>query len=561
MANHIDILPINRPAIKIDSATIARTDAELERLKEEYRQKIAETAEAKLAYETSKAALDELVEDLEDVAQETTSQSILHAVGNIDFSTVAKQGSDTNATNTAILEAIRDVAKESTLQTIEGRITAVSNAAEAYNVGKQELVTNLIAKGVQASANETLPVLADKVKNIAQQPIILSPSEVVDMYAMQQFGSLTTPNYWNLYEVLNSLLNDGRLLNYGGILLAECDRSQDSIALEGSGAGGAYVISDKENGIFKMYTADAVHVWSTEFDGKGNRWVAYCFDNEYHNFTISNSSTSPLSIFIGRKVGKIEFLVNSNLSQIVTPNGNELLQLENNGNFAHNYGCTVVLRMTTHNSTKSLIYNNSAVRQLYFEADRVESSGVIAERCTNINSAILKINHLNRKSFFYTFFSNTSNLRQLILECPDVQNGSIYVSPITNLFFKTEYCYFAGINGGNSVVTLKYMYISYYTNDKSKLVSFQWYGVQHDINIDVELQSGWCKPLDVALFNGMTAENMYNHILLRLKQDEPNCGSGVTITLGTTNIEKLEAVDEYNTKLTELEDTYGYTFA
>ena len=54
---------------------------------------------------------------------------------------------------------------------------------------------------------------------------------------------------------------------------------------------------------------------------------------------------------------------------------------------------------------------------------------------------------------------------------------------------------------------------------------------------------------------------MYNHILLRLKQDEPMCGDGVTITLGTTNIEKLEAVEEYNTKLTELEDTYGYTFA
>lgn len=59
----------------------------------------------------------------------------------------------------------------------------------------------------------------------------------------------------------------------------------------------------------------------------------------------------------------------------------------------------------------------------------------------------------------------------------------------------------------------------------------------------------------------LTAENMYNHLLLRLKQDEPLCGSGVTITLGSTNIAKLEAVEEYNTKLTELEDTYGYTFA
>ena len=70
-----------------------------------------------------------------------------------------------------------------------------------------------------------------------------------------------------------------------------------------------------------------------------------------------------------------------------------------------------------------------------------------------------------------------------------------------------------------------------------------------------------CQSLNVSALRGLTAENMYNHILLRLKQDEPLCGSGVTITLGTTNIEKLEAVEEYNTKLTELEDTYGYTFA
>lgn len=116
MAEKIIIKPTTRQEIHIDTATIAHTDAELERLKEEYRQKIAETAEAKLAYETSKANLDALAEDLEDVAQETTSQEIKQdvadvktAVENIDFSTLAKQGSNINATNTAILEAIGNI--------------------------------------------------------------------------------------------------------------------------------------------------------------------------------------------------------------------------------------------------------------------------------------------------------------------------------------------------------------------------------------------------------------------------------------------------------------------
>jgi hypothetical protein len=86
----------------------------------------------------------------------------------------------------------------------------------------------------------------------------------------------------------------------------------------------------------------------------------------------------------------------------------------------------------------------------------------------------------------------------------------------------------------------------------------------HDSNgtiKDIEIGEGACQNLTLQNCDGLTSENMYNHILCRLKQDEPMCGEGVTITLGTTNLDKLEAVEEYNLKLTELTDTYGYTFA
>jgi hypothetical protein len=79
--------------------------------------------------------------------------------------------------------------------------------------------------------------------------------------------------------------------------------------------------------------------------------------------------------------------------------------------------------------------------------------------------------------------------------------------------------------------------------------------------VDFEIAEGACMNITLQNFPNLTAENMYNHILCRLKQDEANCGDGVTITLGSTNIAKLEAVEEYNTLLTELEDVYGYTFA
>jgi hypothetical protein len=88
-----------------------------------------------------------------------------------------------------------------------------------------------------------------------------------------------------------------------------------------------------------------------------------------------------------------------------------------------------------------------------------------------------------------------------------------------------------------------------------------WSSGSNSVTTDVEIPSGACQNLTLQNLDGLTAENMYNHILCRLKQDEAGCGSGVTITLGSTNIAKLEAVEEYNTMLTELEDVYGYTFA
>lgn len=43
---------------------------------------------------------------MSDVARESTSQQILTAVGNIDFTTLAKQGDNPTATNSAILKAL-----------------------------------------------------------------------------------------------------------------------------------------------------------------------------------------------------------------------------------------------------------------------------------------------------------------------------------------------------------------------------------------------------------------------------------------------------------------------
>lgn len=76
------------------------TDAELEALKEEYREKNAQLQQAIEDAEAAKAEWEQKAADLDGVAKESTSQDILNAVENIDIDTsdLAKQGTNPNAT-------------------------------------------------------------------------------------------------------------------------------------------------------------------------------------------------------------------------------------------------------------------------------------------------------------------------------------------------------------------------------------------------------------------------------------------------------------------------------
>jgi hypothetical protein len=90
-------------------AGVFATDADIERLKEELRQQKAAAAQAQAEAEVAKAEWEQKAAELDGVAQEETSQSILTAVWNIDFSTLAKQGDNPAATNSAILEAMSHI--------------------------------------------------------------------------------------------------------------------------------------------------------------------------------------------------------------------------------------------------------------------------------------------------------------------------------------------------------------------------------------------------------------------------------------------------------------------
>ena len=99
--------PITMEAAYVIGGTL--TDAELVALKQAYRLAIEQLQAAQAAAEAAKEAYDTKAEALDDVAKETTSQQILYAVSNIDFSQLAKQGSNPDATNTAILAAFGNI--------------------------------------------------------------------------------------------------------------------------------------------------------------------------------------------------------------------------------------------------------------------------------------------------------------------------------------------------------------------------------------------------------------------------------------------------------------------
>ena len=105
----------------------------------------------------------------------------------------------------------------------------IGAAAEAYNAGKVELAENITAKGIPASATETLPELAEKVGAIAQTQTILEGGEVM---AAQQFGDGAL---WNLYQVLADMktrfMGNG---DYAALIVCEYYKGYDSLVLQGA---------------------------------------------------------------------------------------------------------------------------------------------------------------------------------------------------------------------------------------------------------------------------------------------------------------------------------------
>lgn len=205
---------------------------------------------------------------------------------------------------------LEGLALEATSQEIKTAITPISVAAKAYNTGKTELAANITAKGVQASASETLPELAAKVRDIAQ-----TTTEIIggEMYGAQLFGDANPAQslLWNLYDVLAQMktrfMGAGQ---YAALIVCEYYKGYDSLQLQGADA---YYTCDGD-----LYeTSMPLHVWHDSDNERANRWVCFLFATEGARLDITNTAISPRSMYIGGHIGTIEYFVNGRLTDLV----------------------------------------------------------------------------------------------------------------------------------------------------------------------------------------------------------------------------------------------------
>lgn len=157
----------------------AMTDAELEALKEEYREKNAQLEQAIADAEAAKREWEEKAADLDGVAKEATSQEIKTAVENIDIDTtdLAKQGTNPNATLTDVLNNTAG-------------LSDLSPLVSELDAGKAAIVDAINAQGGEASAQQSLGELAQEVAElntladtIVFLPTVQRPIDLARYYA------------------------------------------------------------------------------------------------------------------------------------------------------------------------------------------------------------------------------------------------------------------------------------------------------------------------------------------------------------------------------------------
>lgn len=476
------------------------TDAELEALKAEYRDKIAEAEAAKEAAEQAKEDWEQKAAELDGVAQETTAE----------------------AAKTAATQAAQDAAQAKSAavdaKSAAEALAPVAQAAEAYNEGKPALAQAITDKGVATQDTASLAQMAENVGLIQQQTTILDGG---DVYAQQLFGDAdpTSSELWNLYDVLAQMKS--RFMgggDYAALIVCEYYKGYDSLQLQG--ADGYYTC----DGDYYDY-ASPTHIWHDADNGKANRWVAFLYRQAGARLDITNTAISPRSMYIGGHIGTIEYFVDGRLTELVS--GVEETDVVDNflqKNFAQAWNRNVVMRGVTDISTQVNIPIDGV---LVLDAEKINYSGTNHTTFTTTASAVYW-----PKCKEYGIITRNCILYAL--------NAVIFYAPLLESIRSSDVIFqYSGV--GAYKLQLVYMPSLKYQAAKGKLFSSSAvYGMPQDCidlwvgAMETKLDcSGW-NPTNVladATKKARLIDNIKNHILARVS--DATGGTQLVFTVST----------------------------
>lgn len=154
----------------------------------------------------------------------------------IDTTELAKQGSNQEATNSKILDEVKDV--KNTFDALDIPLSAISGLALELEGGKKNIANALKARGVESSANtDTLTDMAAKVYDIKNPVAFTVPAETSNKVADDFFNTMMkSQGYDQIYEsVYETYCGEGG--SYVGCLMTDLSKSKNtSIQLIGADA-------------------------------------------------------------------------------------------------------------------------------------------------------------------------------------------------------------------------------------------------------------------------------------------------------------------------------------
>lgn len=376
----------------------------------------------------------------------------------------------------------------------------------------------------------------------SSQPIMVQPPEIVSVMVLLLRKSFTTP-----YEA------------FGGSSLVELIRHshnvdvnvQDTYAWLINRMAKTYLPSPE-----LPYDRDAAHLIRNMEAGIGNR-------------RISNGDTTPDGVSILRWFWKyrpnIKEIIDDNTEPWTYSRGLTVGIFINQSNYRTQYVRKVLIAANSINASLGEgLYNNYPNAKVYvtnaktvptnlWRYDTSDDTSYPSGEGAPITSNIYRSGGFCSSSIYIEKATDSA--------VTTVANGAPFASfrYIYLYAFERGYLRLGGAHANNyDHNPTTYIYVGC-KGEKSDTIHLYCHTTINTTITDIEIGEGACQNLTIQNINGLTAENMYNHILCHLKQDEAGCGAGVVISLGETNMQKL--IDAgYDGELDRLAEDYGYTF-